>query len=79
MASILVLKTACRRSGLRCAGVVDSEKTVESEWVELVSRYVPFLHHLSLFFCVFDLCFAVLCLCSPPLHVFLLMSLQGKC
>ena len=35
--------TECRRSGLRCPGVVDSEKTFENEWVGLVSRYVPFL------------------------------------
>ena len=61
MASVLVPRTACRRSGLRCAGVVDSEKTLENEWVALVLRYVPFLHYLFTFlFCVFDLCIDVL-------------------
>ena len=46
---------------MRCAGVVDLEKTFENECVALVLRYVSFLHYLFTFlFCVFDLCIDVL-------------------
>ena len=62
--------TGCRRSRLRCPGVVDSEKTFENEWVGLVSRYVPFFLSLFLSFCVIELSFRRPASRSPPFHVF---------
>ena len=79
-AYVPVPETDCRRSRLRCPEIVDSEKTFENEWVWLVSRYVPFFHYLFTFYlCVRRSFRRSSSRCSPPFHVSLPMSLQGKC